>query len=138
RGGRARDRDPGGVVRQRAAHRRHQEPPRAARGRLVHAAGPRGVGPGLQQRRLRRRPRAHLPDRPQARPARPRAGVTMPRAGVTLAVVALLLAVPVTAAAQLQKIKVTLPAAAVTFASLYHAKTAGYFAQEGLDVEIVT
>jgi len=30
------------------------------------------------------------------------------------------------------------PAAAVTFAPLYHAKAAGYFAEEGLDVEIVT
>jgi len=37
-----------------------------------------------------------------------------------------------------EKIKVTVPAAAVTFASLYHAKAAGYFAEEGLDVEIVT
>ena len=37
-----------------------------------------------------------------------------------------------------EKIKITVPAAAVTFASLYHAKAAGYFAEEGLDVEIVT
>lgn len=37
-----------------------------------------------------------------------------------------------------QKVKITIPATAVTFASLYHAKTAGYFAEEGLDVEIVT
>jgi len=37
-----------------------------------------------------------------------------------------------------EKIKVTIPAAAVTFASLYQAKAAGYFADEGLDVEIVT
>ena len=37
-----------------------------------------------------------------------------------------------------EKIKVTVPAAAVTFSSLYHARTAGYFAEEGLDVEIVT
>src|SRR5712691_2684996 len=36
-----------------------------------------------------------------------------------------------------EKIKVTIPAAAVTFASLYQAKAAGYFADEGLDVEIV-
>lgn len=41
-------------------------------------------------------------------------------------------------AAAADKVKVTLPAAAVTFASLYHAKAAGYFEQEGLDVEIVT
>jgi ABC-type nitrate/sulfonate/bicarbonate transport system substrate-binding protein len=37
-----------------------------------------------------------------------------------------------------EKVKVTVPAAAVTFASLYHARAAGYFAEEGLDVEIVT
>ena len=42
------------------------------------------------------------------------------------------------AALAAEKIKVTIPAAAVTFASLYHAKAAGYFADEGLDVEIVT
>jgi len=53
-----------------------------------------------------------------------------------LVVVALV--APVTATAQRQKIKVTLPAAAVTFASCYHAKTAGDFADEGLDAEIVT
>jgi NitT/TauT family transport system substrate-binding protein len=47
------------------------------------------------------------------------------------------LAAPVAAPAA-EKIKITLPAAAVTFASLYHAKTAGYFEAEGLDVEIVT
>jgi NitT/TauT family transport system substrate-binding protein len=58
-----------------------------------------------------------------------------------LAIVAVLLAVliaPVSAPAQLQKIKITIPAAAVTFAPLYHAKTAGYFAEAGLDAEIVT
>lgn len=37
-----------------------------------------------------------------------------------------------------EKITITVPAAAVTFASLYHAKAAGYFADDGLDVEIVT
>jgi ABC-type nitrate/sulfonate/bicarbonate transport system substrate-binding protein len=47
------------------------------------------------------------------------------------------LAVPAPAPAA-EKLKVTVPAAAVTFSSLYHAKTAGYFAEEGLDVEIVT
>lgn len=41
-------------------------------------------------------------------------------------------------ASAVEKIKITVPAAAVTFASLYHAKAAGYFAEEGLDVEIVT
>src|SRR5262249_31309214 len=47
-------------------------------------------------------------------------------------------AVRPTAALAAEKIKVTIPAAAVTFASLYHAKAAGYFADEGLDVEIIT
>lgn len=47
------------------------------------------------------------------------------------------LVAPATAPAA-EKIKITIPAAAVTFASLYHAKAAGYFAEEGLDVEIVT
>jgi NitT/TauT family transport system substrate-binding protein len=37
-----------------------------------------------------------------------------------------------------EKIKITIPAAALTFASLYYAKSAGYFDAEGLDVEIVT
>jgi sulfonate transport system substrate-binding protein len=59
----------------------------------------------------------------------------MPRRPLALALV-LLLAPALAGAAE--KVKVTLPAAAVTFASLYHAKTAGYFDQEGLDVEIVT
>jgi ABC-type nitrate/sulfonate/bicarbonate transport system substrate-binding protein len=63
------------------------------------------------------------------------------RARTAIGVVAVLpaaLAAPRPAPAQLQKIKITLPAAAVTFASLDHARTAGYFADEGLDVEIVT
>lgn len=60
----------------------------------------------------------------------------MRRRAVALALLALLL-VPLTAMAA-EKVKVTLPAAAVTFASLYHAKAAGYFEAEGLDVEIVT
>ena len=67
--------------------------------------------------------------------------MTIMRARVAIAIVALIVAAlvaPATATAQLQKLKITLPAAAVTFASLYHAKTAGYFADEGLDVEIVT
>ena len=37
-----------------------------------------------------------------------------------------------------EKIKVTIPAAAVTFASLYHAKLSSSFTDEGLDVGIVT
>ena len=58
------------------------------------------------------------------------------RALVALTLTAAILAPsPVPAA---EKIKITVPATAVTFASLYHAKAAGYFAGEGLDVEIVT
>jgi NitT/TauT family transport system substrate-binding protein len=53
-------------------------------------------------------------------------------------VLALLILAGPTAAAAAEKVKVTVPAAAVTFAALYHAKTTGYFEQEGLDVEIVT
>jgi NitT/TauT family transport system substrate-binding protein len=63
------------------------------------------------------------------------------RVRTAITVVAVLLSAllaPSAASAQLQKIKITIPAAAVTFAALYHAKTAGYFADEGLDVEIVT
>jgi len=55
-----------------------------------------------------------------------------------LIVTAVLLASLTAPAAAADKVKVTVPAAAVTFASLYHAKVAGYFDQEGLDVEIVT
>ena len=36
-----------------------------------------------------------------------------------------------------EKIKITVPAAVTTFVSLYHARAAGYFAEEGLDVEVV-
>jgi sulfonate transport system substrate-binding protein len=53
-------------------------------------------------------------------------------------VLALLILGAPAAAPAAEKVKVTVPAAAVTFASLYHAKVAGYFDQEGLDVEIVT
>jgi NitT/TauT family transport system substrate-binding protein len=63
-----------------------------------------------------------------------------PRQALVLALVAALAAgalSPVPAPA-LEKIKVTIPAAAVTFGPVYHAKAAGYFAEEGLDVEIVT
>src|SRR5438034_3849439 len=55
-----------------------------------------------------------------------------------IAVVVLIALIWPTSAPAAEKIKVTIPAAAVTFASLYHAKAAGYFADEGLDVEIVT
>lgn len=60
------------------------------------------------------------------------------RALAAVAVMLVALVLPGGASAQPQKIKITIPAAAVTFASLYHAKTAGYFAEEGLDVEIIT
>ena len=55
-----------------------------------------------------------------------------------IAVVVLIALIWPTSAPAAEKIKVTIPAAAVTFASLYHAKAAGYFDDEGLDVEIVT
>ncbi|MBI3637402.1 MAG: ABC transporter substrate-binding protein [Candidatus Rokubacteria bacterium] len=61
----------------------------------------------------------------------------MKRVAVLLALLASVTLPPAPGAAA-EKIKITIPAAAVTFASLYHAKTAGYFAEEGLDVEIVT
>jgi len=56
-------------------------------------------------------------------------------AGVLAALLVAGLAGPAPAA---EKVKVTLPAAAVTFAALCHARAAGYFAEEGLDIEIVT
>jgi NitT/TauT family transport system substrate-binding protein len=43
-------------------------------------------------------------------------------------------AVPVRGA---EKIKITVPAPSTTFAPLYHARAAGYFAEEGLEVDIV-
>jgi NitT/TauT family transport system substrate-binding protein len=36
-----------------------------------------------------------------------------------------------------EKIKITVPSPSTTFAPLYHARAAGYFADEGLDVEVV-
>jgi NitT/TauT family transport system substrate-binding protein len=36
-----------------------------------------------------------------------------------------------------EKIKITLPGVSTTFAPLYHAQSAGYFAEEGLEVEVV-
>jgi NitT/TauT family transport system substrate-binding protein len=39
-------------------------------------------------------------------------------------------------AAGVEKVKITVPAVTTTFAPLYHALAAGYFAEEGLDVEI--
>jgi len=44
------------------------------------------------------------------------------------------LAVPATGA---EKIKIAVPVPSTTFAPLYHARAAGYFAEEGLDVEVV-
>ena len=35
-----------------------------------------------------------------------------------------------------EKVKITVPAPSTAFASLYHAQSAGYFAEEGLEVEI--
>src|SRR5947209_18155385 len=55
-----------------------------------------------------------------------------------IAVVVLIALIWPTSAPAAEKIKVTIPAAAVTFASLYHAKPAGYFAADGLDVQLVT
>jgi NitT/TauT family transport system substrate-binding protein len=43
-------------------------------------------------------------------------------------------AVPVRGA---EKIKITVPSPSTTFAPLYHARAAGYFTEEGLDVDIV-
>ena len=36
-----------------------------------------------------------------------------------------------------EKVKITVPVPSKTFAPLYHAQAAGYFAEEGLDVEVV-
>src|SRR6185295_14957105 len=36
-----------------------------------------------------------------------------------------------------EKIKISVPAPSTTFAPLYHARAAGYFTDEGLDVDIV-
>lgn len=52
----------------------------------------------------------------------------------TLVVATLLVAGPARGA---EKIKITVPAHSTTFAPLYHASAAGYFAEEGLDVEVV-
>jgi NitT/TauT family transport system substrate-binding protein len=54
-----------------------------------------------------------------------------------LVVVGLLSIVPAESARGAEKIKITVPAAVTTFAPLYHARAAGYFAEEGLDVEVV-
>src|SRR5882672_5220287 len=36
-----------------------------------------------------------------------------------------------------EKIKITVPSPSTTFAPLYHARAAGYFAEEGLDVDVI-
>lgn len=48
-----------------------------------------------------------------------------------------LLAVLVGPAHGAERIKISVPIAATTFAPLYHARAAGYFTEVGLDVEIV-
>ncbi len=68
-------RDPGGVVRLRPARRRHQRAPRAARGGPLPAGTAGRPRSRVQQRRVRGRPRAHLPDRSGPGPAHPRARV---------------------------------------------------------------
>ncbi len=56
-----------------------------------------------------------------------------------VSIVSLLLAVLVAAAPAraAEKVKITVPAASTALASLYVAKSAGYFAEEGLDVDVV-
>lgn len=62
---------------------------------------------------------------------------------ITIWIVAALVLVAVSAAGSVgpawgaEKITITIPAVTTTFAPLYHARAAGYFADEGLDVEIV-
>ena len=51
--------------------------------------------------------------------------------------VALALAAMVAPAPGAEKIKITIPGISAAFAPLYHAQSAGYFADEGLEVEVV-
>lgn len=51
--------------------------------------------------------------------------------------VAVLLVVAVGVPVAAEKIKITVPVPSTTFAPLYHARAAGYFAEEGLDVDVV-
>src|SRR5712691_6694983 len=53
---------------------------------------------------------------------------------VVTALIGSVFGVPVRAA---EKIKITVPVPSTTFAPLYYARAAGYFAEEGLDVDIV-
>ena len=62
-----------GLVRLRPAHRRHRRPARAARGGALPSRRAPGMLARVEQRRLRRRPRTDLPDRPGTRPQHPRA-----------------------------------------------------------------
>ena len=54
-----------------------------------------------------------------------------------LIVTGLLAAICATTARGAEKIKITVPSPSTTFAPLYHARAAGYFAEEGIDVEVV-
>jgi ABC-type nitrate/sulfonate/bicarbonate transport system substrate-binding protein len=54
-----------------------------------------------------------------------------------LIVAAMVVLPPVKAARGAEKIKIMLPGPSTAFAPLYHAKSAGYFTDEGLDVEIL-
>jgi NitT/TauT family transport system substrate-binding protein len=54
-----------------------------------------------------------------------------------LIVTGLLAAICATTAGGAEKIKITVPSPSTTFAPLYHARAAGYFADEGLDVDVV-
>ena len=78
---RHRHRDSGGLVRPRPAHRRHRQAPCAARSRAFPSAVPEGHDARVQQRRVRGRSRAHLPDRPGSRAAHSRAGVSAAAVG---------------------------------------------------------
>lgn len=55
----------------------------------------------------------------------------------TALITACLFAGMIIPAAGVEKIKVMLPGPSTAFAPLYHAQSAGYFATEGLDVEIL-
>ena len=61
----------------------------------------------------------------------------MNRIAAALVMVGFLVALSVDHALGAEKVKVTVPAPSTASAPLYHAQAAGYFAEEGLDVEIV-
>ena len=58
--------------------------------------------------------------------------ITATLLGLTLVVIS-----SVVPAHSAEKIKITIPGVSALFAPLYHAQSAGYFADEGLEVEIV-